>query len=72
MSTDPKVNTTAPKSGRDQANLQLNSLQLIAANESEILYPSADTPAGRGEGGRTPNNNYQDFTQAEPGGLSQM
>jgi len=31
MSTDPKVNTTAPK--RDQANLQLNSLQLIAANK---------------------------------------
>jgi hypothetical protein len=73
MSTDPKVNTTAPKSGRDQANLQLNSLQLIAANkESEILYPSADTPAGRAEKeAELPIITTKDFTQAEPGGLNQ-
>jgi len=53
--------------------LQLNSLQLIAAiKESEILYPSADTPAGRAEKeAELPIITTKDFTQAEPGGLNQ-
>jgi len=65
MSTDPKVNTTAPKSGR--ANLQLNSLQLIAANKESDTF-SADTPAGRAEKeAELPIITTKDFTQAEPG-----
>ncbi len=76
MSTDPKVNSTTPKSGRDQANSQLNSLQLIASSavnkESEMLYPGAETPAGRAEKeAGLPIITTKDFTQAEPGGLNQ-
>lgn len=48
MSPDSEVNNEQAKSGRDQANLQLNSLQLIAAaDESVLLYPGAETPEGR-------------------------
>lgn len=43
-----KVNNEKAKSGRDQANLQLNSRQSIAAaDESVLLYPGAETPEGR-------------------------
>ena len=76
MSTDPKVNK-ATRSGRDQANLQLNSNQLIAADltrnkESEILYPGAEEPAGRAaKEAELPIITGEDFTKAEPGGLNQ-
>jgi hypothetical protein len=77
-SLDPKVNTTKAKSGRDQANLQLNSNQLIAADltrnkESELLYPGAEEPAGRAQKeAQLPIITGEDFTKAEPGGLNQQ
>lgn len=77
MSTDPKVNSTKAKSGRDQASLQLNSNQLIAADmtrnkESEMLYPGAEEPAGRAaKEAQLPIITGEDFTKAEPGGLNQ-
>lgn len=73
MSTDPKVNNTKAKSQADQANLQLNSLQLIAANkESELLYPGAETPAGRAEKeAQFPIKTSKDFVEPKPGGLNQ-
>lgn len=73
MSTDPKANNTKSQSERDQANLQLNSLQLIAASrESEMLYPGAETPAGRAKKeAELPIKTSEDFTQARPGGLNQ-
>lgn len=69
MSTDPKVN----KSGGNQASLQLNSLQLIALNkESEMLYPGAETPAGRAQKeAEFPMKTSKDFAKPEPGGLNQ-
>ena len=72
MSTDPKVNNTKAKSQPDQANLQL-SLQLIAANkEAELLYPGAETPAGRAEKeAGFPIKTSKDFLEPEPGGLNQ-
>ena len=73
MSTDPKVNTTKTKPQSGQANLQLNSLQLIATNkEAEILYPGAETPAGRAEKeAGFPIKTTKDFVEPEPGGLNQ-
>lgn len=77
MSTDPKVNTTKAKPGRNQASLQLNLNQLIAADltrnkESEILYPGAEEPAGRAEKeAQLPIITGKDFLKAEPGGLNQ-
>lgn len=73
ISTDPKVNNTKAKSERDQANLQLNSLQLIAATkESELLYPGGDTPEGRvAKEAEFPVKTSKDFVQPEPGGLNQ-
>lgn len=69
MSTDPEVN----KSGNDRASLQLNSLQLIALDkESEMLYPGAETPAGRAEKeAQFPIKTIKDFAQPEPGGINQ-
>jgi len=78
MSTDPKVSNPKAKSGRDQANLQLNSNQLIAADltrnkESELLYPGAEEPAGRAQKeAQLPIITGEDFTKAEPGGLNQQ
>lgn len=77
MSTDPKVNSTKAKSGGNQANSQLTSLDLIAANlnpdkESEILYPGAEEPASRAKKeAQLPIITSEDFTKAEPGGLNQ-
>jgi len=48
MSTDPKVNTTAPKSGRDQANLQLNSLNWLPLIKN-LRYFTPVLTAGRAE-----------------------
>jgi hypothetical protein len=78
MSTDPKVSNPKAKSGRDQANLQLNSNQLIAADltrnkESELLYPGAEEPAGRAlKEAQLPIKTSEDFMKAEPGGLNQQ
>lgn len=70
LSTDPKVTN---KSGRDQANLQLNPLQLIAAaNSEDILYPGADEPGGRAKKeAELPIKTNKDFVKPESGGLNQ-
>ena len=72
MSTDPKV-TNTDKSKGDRADLQLNSLQLIAAaNSEDILYPGAEEPAGRAKKeAELPIKTSKDFQQPEPGGLNQ-
>lgn len=72
ISTDSKANTAKAKPQRDQANLQLSS-QLIATNkESELLYPGAETPAGRAEKeAGFPIKTAKDFTEPQPGGLNQ-
>lgn len=72
MSTDPKVNTTKAKSQGDQANLE-RFQQLIAIDkDSEMLYPGAETPAGRAEKqAELPIITPEDFRQPEPGGLNQ-
>lgn len=70
MSTDPKVSNSKPASGRDQANLQLSGL--VANKEAELLYPGAETPAGRAKKeAELPLITGEDFVQAEPGGLNQ-
>ncbi|MBW4686479.1 MAG: hypothetical protein KME40_15580 [Komarekiella atlantica HA4396-MV6] len=73
MSTDPKVTNTKANKGQDQASLQLNSQLLVATNkESELLYPGAETPAGRlNKEAELPIITDKDFRQPEPGGLIQ-
>jgi hypothetical protein len=73
MSTDPKVTNSQTKQGRDRASLDLNSQVLIATNrESEMLYPGAETPAGRiYKENELPLINEQDFQRPKPGGLIQ-
>ncbi|WP_017655302.1 DUF6658 family protein [Fortiea contorta] len=72
-STDPKITNSKNKNERDQASLQLNSQYLIATNrESKILYPGAETPAGRSEKAQElPIITEENFQQPEPGGLIQ-
>lgn len=73
LSTDPKITNPKANQGRDQASLQPSSQLLIATNrESEILYPGAETPAGRVQKeAELPIITDKDFRQAEPGGLIQ-
>jgi len=73
LSTDPKITNPKANKGRDQASLQPSSQLLIATNrESEILYPGAETPAGRvKKEAELPIITDKDFRQAEPGGLIQ-
>ena len=73
MSTDPKVTTETAKQERDQASLQSNSQVLIATNnQSEILYPGAETPAGRVKKQRElPLITEENFQKPEPGNLIQ-
>ncbi|MBE9104310.1 hypothetical protein IQ229_04950 [Nostoc cf. edaphicum LEGE 07299] len=73
MSTDPKIANPKASQGRDQASLQPSSQLLIATNtQSEILYPGAETPAGRVEKeAELPFITDKDFRQPEPGGLIQ-
>lgn len=73
LSTDPKIANPKANKGRDQASLQPSSQLLIATNrESEILYPGAETPAGRiNKEAELPIITDQDFQQPEPGGLIQ-
>ncbi|MEH1969341.1 MULTISPECIES: DUF6658 family protein [unclassified Nostoc] len=73
MSTDPKIANPKANQGRDEASLQPSSQLLIATNrESEILYPGAETPAGRiNKEAELPLITDKDFRQPEPGGLIQ-
>ncbi|WP_375506431.1 DUF6658 family protein [uncultured Nostoc sp.] len=73
LSTDPKIVNPKANKGRDQASLQPSSQLLIAINrESEILYPGAETPAGRVQKeAELPIITDKDFQQPEPGGLIQ-
>lgn len=73
MSTDPKVGNAKAKSGRDQANLQLNESLLVAINDdSRLLYPGSETPAGRAEKqAEFPVITNKDFQRPEPGGETQ-
>lgn len=66
MSTDPKVSKTDVKG--KQSNL--DSSIRIAAND--ILYPGAETPAGRAEKeAKLPIKTSKDFTEPKSGGLNQ-
>lgn len=72
MSTDPKVSNTKPAPKRDQANLQLSGQLVAVDKEAELLYPGAETPAGRAvKEAELPLITGEDFVQAEPGGLNQ-
>ncbi|WP_375513407.1 DUF6658 family protein [uncultured Nostoc sp.] len=73
LSTDPKITNPKANQGRDEASLQPSSELLIATNrESEILYPGAETPAGRlQKEAELPIITDKDFQQPEPGGLIQ-
>ncbi|WP_100900246.1 DUF6658 family protein [Nostoc flagelliforme] len=74
LSTDPKIANPKANKGRDQANLQPSSELLIATTdrESKILYPGAETPAGRIEKeAELPIITDKDFREPEPGGLIQ-
>ncbi|MBD2344990.1 DUF6658 family protein [Anabaena subtropica] len=73
FSTDPKITNPETQKRRDQASLPINSQLLIAANrESELLYPGAETPAGRiKKEGELPLIREEDFQQPKPGGLIQ-
>jgi len=72
LSTDPKIANPKANQGRDEASLQLSSQLLIATNaESKILYPGAETPAGRiNKEAELPIITDKDF-RPEPGGLIQ-
>lgn len=75
FSTDPKINNSSSRKQRDQANLPINSQLLVATNanrDNEILYPGAETPAGRiVKENELPIIREEDFQNPEPGGLIQ-
>ncbi|MBE9051828.1 hypothetical protein IQ243_15630 [Nostocales cyanobacterium LEGE 11386] len=73
MTTDPKVIDAEEKQGSDRASLQSDLQLLIATNkDSEILYPGAETPAGRVEKERElPIITQKEFQRPESGGLIQ-
>jgi hypothetical protein len=66
MSTDSKASDR-------ETSLMLGSQMLIATSKgSEILYPGAETPAGRVEKeAELPIKTLKDFQQPKPGGLIQ-
>ncbi|MBE9190078.1 hypothetical protein IQ230_06825 [Gloeocapsopsis crepidinum LEGE 06123] len=71
LSPDTKVNNKTAKSGRNQASVQFNE-QLVATNDSEILYPGAETPEGRlSKESQLPVKTAEDFKQPASGGLIQ-
>lgn len=73
-STDPNLTNRKTNQGGDQASLQLNSQVLIATTnkESELLYPSVETPAGKArKESKLPLINEKNFEQPEAGGLIQ-
>lgn len=69
-STDPRINS---QTGKDRADLQLNSDRLIAASQEEgLLYPGAEAPAGTFENGKKlPIKTAKDAEKPQPGGLIQ-
>ncbi|MBK1986235.1 hypothetical protein A0J48_001490 [Sphaerospermopsis aphanizomenoides BCCUSP55] len=73
MSTDPKVTTEANKQKNDQASVPVNLQILLASTqESKILYPGAETPAGRvKKEAELPLITEEEFKHPEPGGLIQ-
>lgn len=66
MSTDPKITG----SGKNQANLPSNKPQRVAAaSDPQLLYPGAETPAGRAEKeAQLPIKTAEDFVKPQPGG----
>jgi hypothetical protein len=70
-----KYRESAPEAnkGSDRASLDFDSKVLIATHtESEILYPGAETPAGRVEKQRElPIITEENFRKPEPGNLIQ-
>ncbi len=63
-SGDEYTNLKMSKSGRDQASLQLNSQVFLAGvnDNSELLYPGAETPVGRAyKEGELPIKSEKDF-----------
>jgi hypothetical protein len=69
--TETRVDTTK---GKKQANLPLNSQELIATidKKSEILYPGAETPEGRAlKEAEMPIKTSKDYVEPQPGGLNQ-
>ncbi|MBD2308495.1 hypothetical protein H6G17_23765 [Chroococcidiopsis sp. FACHB-1243] len=69
--TDPTVKETPDKSPTNRASLDGYSL-LVAANSEGLLYPGAETPAGRAEKEtELPIKTAKDFKQPEAGGLNQ-
>ncbi len=73
MSTDPKIANPKANQGDDQASLEPSSQLLIATHtESKLLYPGAETPAGRVQKeAELPIITDKDFQQPEPDGLIQ-
>lgn len=74
-STDPRANNQTARTGRERADLQILGRQLIATstnNSEEILYPGAESRAGRFEKEQQlPIKTERDFEQAQPGGQNQ-
>ncbi|MBD2205462.1 hypothetical protein H6G33_24275 [Calothrix sp. FACHB-1219] len=77
MSTDPKITNPSNQNQQDRASLLDSNSQLLIATsnvnrESEILYPGAETPAGRArKEAELPLITEKNFQQPEPGGLNQ-
>jgi hypothetical protein len=69
-STDPRINN---QTGKERADLQLNSERLIADSQhQELLYPGAEAPAGTFENGKKlPIKTAKDAEKPQPGGLIQ-
>jgi hypothetical protein len=69
--TDPAVKQTPDKSPTNRASLDGYSLLVAASNEG-ILYPGAETPAGRAQKeAELPIKTAKDFEQPASGGLNQ-
>lgn len=64
--------TDLSKAKGDRASVESSKLKLTAAAENEILYPGAETPAGRAvKETQLPIKTSEDFTQPRAGGLNQ-
>lgn len=63
--------TDLSKSKRDRASIE-SSKPRLTATENELLYPGAETPAGRAvKETQLPIKTSEDFTQPRAGGLNQ-
>lgn len=69
-STDTRINN---QTGKNRADVQLNSDRLIAtAQKEELLYPGSEAPAGTFENGKKiPIKTAKDAEKPQPGGLIQ-